>query len=90
MPATLIGEQNQFGKVAITGNKIVFFLQYNTDETHSSNIDTYDADTGTWCHEQIQQPMLRQGIASCGNKVYVAGGGTLTDCCFDNVWQIHF
>jgi len=92
MPEPLIGEQHQFGQVAVAGNKIVFFLQYNAHEDNSRNIDVYDATTNTWCHKQLDQGMIRQGVVACGNRIYVAGGGS---CCynyqnFDNVWILNY
>lgn len=95
MPEPLIGEAHQYGQVAISGNKIVFYLQYVTDEGGSKNIDIYDASTNTWCHTQLNQPMVRQGIVTCGNSVYVAGGFSMTGCCtfntlMDTVWKLKF
>jgi hypothetical protein len=92
MSEPLIGEQHQFGQVAVSGNKAVFFVQYNHDEANSKNIDIYDASTNTWCHTQLNQGMIRQGIVTCGNRIYIAGGGT---CCnsyeiFDNVWILSY
>jgi hypothetical protein len=95
MPEKLIGETHQTGQVAISGNKIVFFLQYVTDESNSRNIDVYDASNNTWCRKQLTQPMVRQGIVTCGSRVYVAGGSIMTGCCVfntlvDTVWTLDF
>jgi len=95
MSEPLIGEQHQYGQVAVSGNKAVFFVQYNRDENNSRNIDIYDASTNTWCHTQLNQLMVRQGIVIYGDKVYIAGGLTMTGCCvynnsIDTVWHLNY
>jgi hypothetical protein len=96
MPFPHETNMHEAGLVTALGNKLLFFLQYVQDESHSRGIDIYDASTNTWCHTQLDFNLVRTGMVKVGNRVYVAGGKTMSSgCCnydtlLDTVWHLNF
>jgi len=81
--------------VASAGNKILFLYVFDYEDI-STAIDTYDANTNTWCHGELSQGLVRSAIGVAGNKIYIAGGvtktkpGAFSDKFLDDIWIFSF
>ena len=80
--------------VASAGNKIVFFNVFD-NESNSRRLEIYDALTNTWSTAELNRGLVRSGIISAGNQIYIAGGiigdyGNLGNNFLDDVWLFQF
>lgn len=96
MPHPRSADMLDRGKIVQVDNELVFFGQYSDRSNNGcTGIDTYNSLTNTWCHAQLNFPLVRMGLVKVGNSVYVAGGFGMTGCCtyntlVDTFWQLKF